>query len=818
MVIVQDALPHYVINLLLKRLPTILEKPLSSNIDLSSGNEEILHDYYICCLSRELSVSIRRETLNGRAKFGVSDDGKEVFQVAMAKTFQKGDFRADYYRGHTLLLALGLFSIEDLFAQLYADADRDPFSGGRQMNNHHATPFVDQQGNWLSHTDKYNLSSDISTTAGQMARGIGLAFASKIYREADHLAPNEFSKKGNEVCFCNIGDASTSEGAFWEAVNAAGVMQVPLALTVVDDGYGISVPTKYQTTKGSISDVLEGFQSNELDEGIDIYRVKGWDYHALCDVYQKGIEKVRLTHKPALFHVQDLTQPQGHSTSGSHERYKSKKRLEWERTFDCNRQFRKWMLVNGKATDEELIELEKKAKRKVREARDKAWRAYYGPIEKVLKQLGQIYQGLATTCNDKPRIAKVHQELRRLVNPFRAELVRNAKRMWYAVRKEQNEWVSELEGFLERAVETIDERYHAYLYSEGDRSALKVPVVPPTYSENARKKNGFEILNTFFDKAFTKHPNLYAFGEDVGKIGGVNQGMVNMQAKYGEHRIFDTGIREWTIVGQALGMAMRGLRPIAEIQYLDYLIYAFSPLSDDLATLRYRSNNTQMAPAIIRTRGHRLEGIWHSGSPMSVLLGGLRGIYILVPRNFVQAAGMYNTMLQSDDPALMIECLNGYRRKEKMPDNIGEYTVPLGVPEVLVVGTDLTIVTYGACVRIAQDAIGMLEKDGIRAELIDVQTLTPFDLEHHIVESLKKTNRIIFLDEDVPGGASAYMMQQVLEVQKGYQYLDSPPLTITATAHRPPYGTDGDYFSKPNAEDVYEAAFAMMLEAEPGRF
>lgn len=795
-----------------------MEKPLSSNIDLLSDNEEILHDYYICCLSRELSLSIRRETLTGRAKFGVSDDGKELLQVAMAKVFEKGDFRADYYRGQTLLLALGLCSIEDLFAQLYADAERDPFSGGRQMNNHHATPFVDKQGNWVSQKDQYNLSSDISTTAGQMARGIGLAFASKVYREANHLEPNSFSEKGNEVCFCNIGDASTTEGAFWESVNAAGVMQVPLAISVLDDGYGISVPTKYQTTKGSISDALEGFQSDELEEGIDIYRVKGWDYPALCEVYQNGIEKTRLTHKPALFHIQEMTQPQGHSTSGSHERYKSKKRLEWERNFDCNQQFRKWILFNGKATNEELIDLEKKAKRKVKEARDNAWKAYYGPIKAVVLQLDHIYQNLAIIGQEKERIQQIHYELNRLVNPFRAELVRNAKRMLYAVRHEENEWVDQLKGFLERAVATIDERYHAHLYSESEKSALKVPVVPPTYSENSRKKNGFEILNTFFDKALEKHPNLYAFGEDVGKIGGVNQCLVSMQAKYGEHRVFDTGIREWTIVGQAIGMAMRGLRPIAEIQYLDYLIYAFSPLSDDLATLRYRSNNLQIAPAIIRTRGHRLEGIWHSGSPMSVLLGGLRGIYILVPRDFVQAAGMYNTMLQSDDPALMIECLNGYRQKETLPDNIGEYTIPLGIPEVLVEGTDLTIVTYGACIRIAQDAISMLENDGISAELIDIQTLTPFDLEHQIVASLKKTNRIIFVDEDVPGGATAYMMQKVLQEQGGYQYLDSAPLTLSATAHRPAYGTDGDYFSKPNAEDIYEAAYEMMKEVEPGLY
>lgn len=795
-----------------------MERPAIKKAGPPAGAEEILQDYYVCCLSRELSVYIRREVLTGKAKFGVSDDGKELFQVAMAKVFQKGDFRADYYRGQTLPLALGVATVEDMFAQLYADGDNDPFSGGRQMNNHHATPLIDADGAWLPHKDRYNLSSDISTTGGQMARGLGLALASKKYREIYNLRDTPFSNHGDEVCYCNIGDASTSEGAFWEAANAAGVMQVPLAITVMDDGYGISVPREYQTTKESISEAMEGFRLNEKGEGIAIYRVNGWDYPALCEAYREGIELARRNHTPVLFHIDELTQPQGHSTSGSHERYKSKERLEWEQQFDCNRKFREWILENGLAVEEELLQLEDKAVRYVRQCRDRAWKAYDDPIRRDWKRLDGIYIRILSRIDGNERARALHRELSAMIDPVRSHLVANARRMLFALRNEKDEAVAELEEFLEEALAMMGRRYHNYLYSEGKNSALSVPVVPPQYSEQSPAINGFEILNNFFDKALDRHPNLFAFGEDLGKIGGVNQGFAGLQAKYGEERVFDTGIREWTIAGQAIGMAMRGLRPIAEIQYLDYLIYAFSPLSDDLATLRYRTNNIQMAPAIIRTRGHRLEGIWHSGSPMSVLLGGLRGIYILVPRNMTQAVGMYNTMLQSDDPALLIECLNAYRLKERLPDNIGEFTVPLGIPEVLREGDDVTLVTYGACVRIAQAAMSLLEADGISVELIDVQTLLPFDREHRIVESLKKTNRIVFLDEDVPGGATAYMMQEVLEKQNGYRYLDSPPVTVTASDHRPAYSSDGDYFSKPNAEDVYEAVFRLVFEAEPGRF
>jgi pyruvate/2-oxoglutarate/acetoin dehydrogenase E1 component/TPP-dependent pyruvate/acetoin dehydrogenase alpha subunit len=795
----------------------VVEKTLTITKPELNNKSSILHDYHICCLSREISLTIRKEVLTGKAKFGVSDDGKEVFQVALAKTFQKGDFRADYYRGHTLLLALEIATPEQILAQLYADANNDPFSGGRQMNGHHASPYIDQNENWLPQKDLYNLSSDISTTAGQMARGLGLAFASKRYRQDPKLANTTFSENGNEVCFCNIGDASTSEGCFWEAVNAAGVTQVPLAITVVDDGYGISVSKKYQTTKESISAVLEGFRESEELEGLAIYHIKGWDYAQLCETYVKGIEKIRKTHTPALFHVDELTQPQGHSTSGSHERYKSKERLQWERDYDCNRQFKLWIIANDIATEEELKEIEAKSRKAVKEAKNRAWAAFNNPLQEQWKSLKATFKQLATEFPQE-RIQHLTKEFNALLNPVLSEMTSIARRALFILRKEDTDSIQTLRSFVEEAYHQAHNRYHRHLYGEGDKGAINIPMVAPKYSAESVEKNGFEIINTYFDRILAKHDNVYAFGEDVGQIGDVNQGFAGLQEKYGEHRVFDTGIREWTIIGQAIGMAMRGLRPIAEIQYLDYLIYAFPPLSDDLATVRYRTNNIQIAPAIIRTRGHRLEGIWHSGSPMSILLGGLQGMYICTPRNFVQAAGMYNTLLASNDSALVIECLNGYRLKEKQPDNIGEYTVPLGVPDVLQEGTDVTLVTYGSCVRIAQSAIKMLAQDGISVELIDAQTLIPFDLEHRIADSLKKTNRLVILDEDIPGGASAYILKNILEDQGGYFQLDSQPITITAKAHRPPYGSDGDYFTKPNVEDVYEQIFNLIFEAEPKRF
>lgn len=783
--------------------------------DSKLSKEDVLKDFQTCCISRETSLLGRKEVLTGKAKFGILGDGKEVPQVAMARAFRPGDWRSGYYRDQTLMFALGLSTVEDFFAQLYADADNDPFSGGRQMNAHFATPALDEQGEWASQLEGFNISSDISSTAGQMSRGLGLALASKKYRHNKQLAEGTpFSNKGNEVCFCTIGDASTSEGIFWETVNAAGVLQVPLAISVWDDGYGISVPIEYQTTKGSISEALSGFQANEDGSGLDIYTAKAWDYPGLITLYAKAIAKVRETQIPALLHIQEVTQPQGHSTSGSHERYKSKERLEWEHEMDCILHMEQWIIQEGIASPEETAQIREEAKRYVKECRDRAWKAFNEPPRQYAKALQSVY---AQIPSDKA-IDEIKREFKSLAQPLLSELMQNARRMRYLLmgkgvpaELELSNWITEVQALANR-------RYHTHLYSSSRHSALKVPPIAPEFADDAPLKNGYEILNAFFDQAFERHPNLYAFGEDVGHIGDVNQGFAGLQKKYGEHHIFDAGIREATIMGQAIGMAMRGLRPIAEIQYLDYLIYGLQPLTDDLATLRYRSNGKQKAPAIIRTRGHRLEGIWHAGSPLGMIINSLRGMYVLVPRDMVRAVGMYNTMLQSDDPALIIECLNGYRLKERLPENIGEYTIPLGVPEVLRPGNDLTLVTYGSCVRIAQAGADLLEKRGISIELIDAQTLLPFDLEGCILESIQKTNRILFMDEDVPGGATAFMMQEVLEKQGGYRFLDSAPATLTAHAHRPPYGSDGDYFSKPSPEDVFEAVYKIMREAEPGRF
>ncbi len=797
-------------NLLLSALETNQEAAYIS---------EVMRDYWICCISREASLIARREVLTGKAKFAIIGDGKEVPQVAMARAFRKGDFRSGYYRDQTLMFALGLSTIEEFFAQLYADTENDPFSGGRQMNNHFATPLIDKEtGEWTNHRNLYNITSDISSTGGQMARAMGLALASKKYRENPTLADSTvFSENGNEVCFVTIGDASTSEGIFWETLNAAGVLQVPLAISVWDDGYGISVPVEYQTTKGSISKILQGFQPKEDEKGCDIYTVKGWDYPALCEMYEKGIEKVRTQHVPALFHVQELTQPQGHSTSGSHERYKSMERLEWEKQHDCIQVMRGWMLENNLSTEEELLELEEKARNYTRECRDRAWSAFTKQIVDRKQALLQIYNELIAAGVHSGIIEAAQKEIREILNPGVAELMKNAKHTMYKLL-DYKELLRPLRQWIERVQDRAYEDYHSNLYSHSHKAALNVPVVAAKYSEHSPIRNGYEVLNLFWDKVLDHYPNLYAFGEDVGKIGGVNQAFMGMQAKYGEERVFDTGIREWTIMGQAIGMTMRGLKTIAEIQYLDYIVFGLVPLVDDLTTLRYRSDGIQQAPAIIRTRGHRLEGIWHSGSPMGMLVHALRGMYFCVPRNFVQAAGMYKTLLQSDDPALVVEVLNGYRQKERLPDNVGDYTVPLGIPEVLQVGNDITLVTYGACVRIAQEAIKLLEKFDISVELIDIQTLIPFDLEQHIVESVRKTNRLLILDEDVPGGASSFILQEIVEKQRGYRYLDSEPRTITAKEHRPPYGSDGDYFSKPNAEDVFEGVYQLMREAMPARF
>lgn len=780
--------------------------------------EDIIQDFRTCCISREASIVARREVLSGKAKFGITGDGKEVPQVAMARAFKEGDIRSGYYRDQTFMFAAGLSTVEEFFAQLYADADNDPFSGGRQMNSHYATPFIDENNEWLPLTELKNVSSDISTTAGQMSRAVGLGLASKLYRQNAKLNDERFSKNGNEITFVTIGDASTSEGVFWESMNAAGVLQIPMAVSVWDDGYGISVPTKYQTTKGSISEALMGFESDVQGEGFDIYVVKAWNYSELVKVYEYAIDNMRETHKPALIHVKEVTQPQGHSTSGSHERYKSKERLAWEKEWDCIDKMEKWMIQKDIFTIDEANLIRKEAKKIAKEAKTRAWKAYINPVKVEIKKVNDIYDRIIAATQFSVEIANIKMALKNAYNPLLADVIENAKSALRILKAEQTNPQIELENWLKSQNELGHKRYHTHLYLEGNYSALDVPEVPASYSDDSPLKNGYEVLNTFFDKSFEQNPYLVAFGEDVGQIGDVNQGFAGLQNKFGEERIFDTGIREWTIMGQGIGLAMRGFRPIAEIQYLDYLMYGLTPLTDDLATLQYRSKGQQIAPMLVRTRGHRLEGIWHTGSPMGVLLHSLRGIHILTPRNMVQAAGMYNTMLQSREPAVLVECLNGYRLKEKMPDNLMEFTVPLGVPEILNTGTDVTLVTYGSCIREAEKAVKLLAKDGISVELIDAQTLLPFDRYGIIGASLKKTNRIVFMDEDVPGGASAYMMQEVLEKQKGYFHLDSEPRTLTASAHRGPYGSDGDYFSKPNADAAYEMIYTLMHEVEPNRF
>ncbi|MEM6800808.1 MAG: thiamine pyrophosphate-dependent enzyme [Bacteroidota bacterium] len=775
----------------------------SQHISLTLSKEQILRDYRLASLSRELSRLVRKEVLNGKAKFGSGGAGKEIPQLALAHAFRKGDFHSPYYREQTFLLARDLLTPQTYFSFLYGDAENDVFTGGRQMNNCYSNALIDENGRDKNHLEQDNLVSVISPVAGHVGRALGIALASKKYREHAIYKHNTYSHNGNEVSFCSIGDASSSEGAFFETINAAGVMQVPLAMFVWDDGYGISVPKKYQTTKESISEALEGFRRKEGTNGIDIYRIKAWDYPALVQGIAQGIDKIRKTHIPAVFHIEECTQPFGHSTSGSHERYKSKDRLKWEAEVDGIARFSQWIIAQNIATTEELQAINASARLEAARGRDKAWEMFQGQNERLRKDLLELYQKM-----DLGNKTQIIQEVEEMINPVLSHLLDHAWqiKLQSPDHEDLNTWIREKEDVL-------GERYHSHLYSESDRAGSKIEGIPATYDEHPPELAGHEILNTYFDAILDKHPQLFAFGEDVGHIGDVNQAFKGLQEKYGVERVFDTGIREWTIVGQAQGMAMRGLRPIAELQYLDYLAYAFSPLTDDLATLRYRSKGQQMAPAIIRTRGHRLEGIWHSGSPMGMLLHSMRGIHVLVPRNMVQAAGMYNTLLASDDPAILIECLNGYRLREELPNNLTEFRVPLGVPEILQEGTDISLITYGSCVRIAQAGIKLLEKRGVSVELIDVQTLLPFDKNQLILQSLKKTNRIVFLDEDVPGGATAFMMQQVLEKQGGYRYLDSPPTTISAAAHRPAFGDDGNYISKPNANEVFRVIWEMMEEA-----
>ncbi|MGE0077235.1 MAG: thiamine pyrophosphate-dependent enzyme [Bacteroidales bacterium] len=791
------------------------------------SKEEILNDYYLANLSRQISLMGRKEVLTGKAKFGIFGDGKELAQVALAKFYKDGDWRSGYYRDQTFMMAVGAFSAEEFFAQLYGqtNVELNPGNAGRTFNNHFATRSLNADGTWKSLTKQRNSTPDISPTAGQMPRLLGLAWASKLFRNNKELSKfSDFSDNGNEVAFGTIGDASTSEGHFWETLNAAAVMQVPMALAVWDDGYGISVPRDYQTTKGSISDILQGFVKGENDKtGIYLYKVKGWDYPSMIATFAEGVERARKEHVPVVFHVIEITQPQGHSTSGSHERYKSEERLEWEKEFDCNKRFRDWIVAEKIATDKELAVVEENATNDAKSARDKAWDAYSTPIKKERDELIKIIDNRSCMCKREhvDKVGIITNQLKAIQNPIRKDNMSSAKRILRHVCTDctiREKLQSDLEQWLDRNQKDGYDKYSSHLYCETDRAAWKVKEVKPIFSENSPMVNGREVLRDNWDKLFEKYPLLVSFGEDVGGIGGVNQSYEGIQAKYGLNRITDTGIREATILGQGLGLALRGMRPVAEIQYFDYLLYALQTMSDDLATIRWRTKNGQMAPLIISTRGHRLEGVWHSGSPLSMVINSIRGVYVCVPRNMTQAAGFYNTLLESDDPALVIEPLNGYRLKERRPDNIGEYRVPLGIPEILKSGTDVTLVTYGSCVRIAQEAVDQLAEFGISVELIDVQTLLPFDLPNVILESIKKTNRVVFFDEDVPGGATAFMMQKVLEERNGYQYLDSTPKTITAKEHRPAYTTDGDYFSNPNAEDVFEGVYQMMNEVNPKRY
>lgn len=780
---------------------------LEEKLSFDRFRSEVLKDYKTACESRETSLLGRKEVLTGKAKFGIFGDGKEVAQLAMAKFFKPGDFRAGYYRDQTFMFASGLATVEQFFSQLYADPDvnNEPFSAGRQMNAHFSTQMVDEEGNWLPLAHLKNISSDIAPTAGQMPRALGLAFASKVFRNVPQLhSQADLSDNGNEICFSTIGDASTSEGHFWETINAAGVLQVPLAAFVWDDGYGISVPKKYQTTKASISNALSGLQKQDDTNGINIYKLKGWDYAGMCEVLEHAIQHIRDTHTPALFHVEELTQPQGHSTSGSHERYKDAERLNWEKEWDCIKQMREWILENALAEEEELKEIELNAARMVKDSKQRAWDKYINPLKAMVSSAVELLNKVVGT---HPGIQQQVKELVSLREPMRRDVL---KALFSSAQLLPPG--NEIYSYYSELKKQGEQLYDSHLYNEGPKSALKVPVIPVYYKDNAATVNGFEVLNNYFDQLFSTNPKVAAFGEDLGQIGDVNQGFSGLQEKHGTQRIFDTGIRELTIMGQGIGMALRGLRPIAEIQYLDYLLYGLQPLSDDVATTHFRTAGRQSVPLIVRTRGHRLEGIWHSGSPMGMILHSLRGMYVCVPRNMTQAVGMYNTLLQANDPGIIIECLNGYRLKEKLPSNLLAYTVPLGIPEVVKPGEDITIVSYGSTLRIVQEAAGILNTSGVDCEVIDVQTLLPFDINHIIVESLKKTSRILFVDEDVPGGAAAFMYNHVMEIQQGYKHLDAAPRTLTGKAHRPGYGSDGDYFAKPNTEDVIRVVKEMMAE------
>jgi pyruvate/2-oxoglutarate/acetoin dehydrogenase E1 component/TPP-dependent pyruvate/acetoin dehydrogenase alpha subunit len=793
---------------------TTSDQAALENISFDLFRKEVLKDYRLVCESREASLLGRKEVLTGKAKFGIFGDGKEVPQVAIAKFFRPGDFYAGYYRDQTLGFALGTSNIEQFFSQLYADPDveHDPHSAGRNMNSHFSSPLIGENGEFLNLTERKNFTAGLAPTAAHIPRSLGLAYASKAFREIRELADfKNLSVNGNEICFCTIGDASTSEGHFWEIVNAAGVLQVPLAIFVWDDGYGISVPVKFQTTKGSISEVLKGFQKEDDTNGIDIYKVKAWDYAGMCETFEAGLQKVRANHVPAIFHVEELTQPQGHSTSGSHERYKPPERLEWERSWDAMKKMREWILENALASTEEIEEIQSKAKDLVRTSRNSAWEKCMEPILEQVRRSVSIIMDLSAILTEKrEELEAINRQLASLREPNRRDIMHHLHEA--LLQAGNNPAASSLRAWYQELKRENNRFYNTHLYHEGPKRIENIESVAVRYSEESALLNGYEILNKYFDELFAHNPKVLAFGEDLGQIGDVNQGFAGLQLKYGKGRISDSGIREISIVGQGIGLAMRGLRPIAEIQYLDYMLYAIQTLSDDLASLQYRTAGQQTAPLIVRTRGHRLEGIWHSGSPMGMLINAVRGMHVCVPRNMVQAVGIYNTLLEGMDPAIVVECLNGYRLKEKLPSNLLDYRVALGKPEIIREGADITVVSYGSTLRIIAEAAEVLSELDVDCEIVDVQTLVPFDTHHQILNSLKKTNRIIFIDEDVPGGATAYMFEKVMEEQGGYRWLDTAPRTLTAKAHRPAYASDGDYFSKPNMEDIIDAIQEIMRE------
>ena len=786
------------------------------------SKEEILKDYELAVKSRQISLIGRREVLSGNAKFGIFGDGKEVAQLALAKAFRKGDFRSGYYRDQTLMLALGMTTVQQLFAQLYAhtDINAEPHSAGRQMNAHFATRSLNPDGSWKELTEMVNTSPDLSPTASQMPRLVGLAYASRLYRDIDDLKQmTNFSRNGNEIAFGTIGNASCAEGMFWESVNAIGVLHSPAIISIWDDGYGISVTNKHQITKEDLSALLAGFQREpDSQDGFDIYTVNGWDYPALIQAYTEASEVARRDHIPAIIHVVEMTQPQGHSTSGSHERYKSQERLTWEEDFDCIRKLREWIVEQQIATVDELDRVEQDAKELVERLRIEAWESFIGQLRKEREDVAALLQEVEQSSAHQPRLAQIRGSLLNKKIPHRRHQLTAVHSALLTLKDETIPAKQKLINWRSEQIMAGEARYSSHLHSQSYQSARNVREIRPVYNDDSPKVSGFQVLNAFFDKMLERDPRVIAFGEDVGQLGGVNQTFAGMQEKYGALRVSDTGIREVTILGQAIGLALRGLRPIAEIQYLDYLLYALQLMSDDLATMRWRTAGGQKAPVIVSTRGHRLEGVWHAGSPMASIINLVRGMYVAVPRDMTQAAGFYNTLLQSDEPGLVVEVLNGYRLKEVLPANIGEYTVPLGIPEILREGDDVTVVTYGACCRVVLDAANQLARVGIDVEVVDVQSLLPFDVNGRILESLKKTSRILFVDEDVPGGTTAYMLQKVIEEQGGFWWLDDEPRTLSAKSHRPAYGSDGDYFSKPNAEEIFTVIYEMMHEAEPARY